>query len=127
MNYCFGATLKTYRERRGISQAKLATAAGLDHTFVSRLESEQRIPSRDTVTKLCEQLDLGEFDTWNLMASAGFTNGHTEPPPLEDEIEKLLMLVRGALRDDHSSVADKRTLIRSIKLMLDGITFKEIC
>lgn len=127
MNYCFGATLKTYRERRGISQSKLATAAGLDHTYVSRLESEQRIPSRDTVTKLCEQLDLGEFDTWNLMASAGFTNGHAEPPPANGEIENFIMLVRGALYDDRTPAADKHAVIRSVKLMLDGITFKEIC
>jgi transcriptional regulator with XRE-family HTH domain len=54
----FGKTLKHYREGRRVSQSKLAERAGLDHSYVSRLESGARTPTRDAVEQLSRALEL---------------------------------------------------------------------
>jgi transcriptional regulator with XRE-family HTH domain len=50
-------TLKQARERRGLTQAELADAAGVDQATVSRLEiGRVSNPSFDTVKKLARAL-----------------------------------------------------------------------
>lgn len=68
----FGATLKRYREARRVSQSKLAERAGFDHSYVSRLESGARTPTRDAVQQLAEALGLERLQQDELLASAGF-------------------------------------------------------
>lgn len=71
----FGATLKRYREARRVSQSKLAERAGFDHSYVSRLESGARTPTRDAVEQLARALDLEQVSRDELLASAGFLPG----------------------------------------------------
>lgn len=71
-NAPFGATLKRYRENRRVSQSKLAERAGFDHSYVSRLESGARTPTRDAVQQLAEALGLERLQQDELLASAGF-------------------------------------------------------
>lgn len=68
----FGKTLKHYREARRVSQSKLAERAGFDHSYVSRLESGARTPTRDAVEQLSRALELGRVQQDGLLASAGF-------------------------------------------------------
>lgn len=68
----FGATLKRYREARRVSQSKLAERAGFDHSYVSRLESGARTPTRDAVQQLADALGLERLQQDELLASAGF-------------------------------------------------------
>lgn len=68
----FGATLKRYREGLRVSQSKLAERAGFDHSYVSRLESGARTPTRDAVQQLAEALGLERLNQDELLASAGF-------------------------------------------------------
>lgn len=68
----FGLTLKRFREVRRVSQSKLAERAGFDHSYVSRLESGARTPTRDAVTQLGEALELDQINQDELLASAGF-------------------------------------------------------
>ena len=68
----FGVTLKRFREVRRVSQSKLAERAGFDHSYVSRLESGARTPTRDAVTQLAEALELDQVNQDELLASAGF-------------------------------------------------------
>lgn len=68
----FGAELRRYREQAGKSQAKTAQAAGFDHSYVSRLESGERVPSREAIDKLSAALGLSEVDKDRLLASGGF-------------------------------------------------------
>lgn len=52
-------TLKQARERRGLTQAELAEAAGVDQATVSRLEiGRVSNPSYDTVIKLAHVLQI---------------------------------------------------------------------
>jgi transcriptional regulator with XRE-family HTH domain len=68
----FGGQLKSLREKRGVSQSKLAERAEFDHSYVSRLESGARMPTRDAVERLGEALGLEQAQHDALLAAAGF-------------------------------------------------------
>ncbi len=68
----FGATLARYRSTSCISQSALGRAAGCSATMVSRMESGERWPARETVTTLADALRLDDDDRDRLFASAGF-------------------------------------------------------
>lgn len=74
----FACTLRQSRERKRLSQSRLAAAAGFDHSYVSRLESGSRTPTRDAVLKLSSALALDEIETDSLLASAGFMPARIE-------------------------------------------------
>ena len=68
----FGSTLKRLREVRRVSQSKLAERAGFDHSYVSRLESGARTPTREAVQQLSRALELDRSQQDGLLAAAGF-------------------------------------------------------
>jgi transcriptional regulator with XRE-family HTH domain len=74
----FGQTLYRYRvnpeaaRRRVLSQAQLAEMIGFDHSYVSRLESGGRQPSRHAVILLAEALELTGNDRAELFLSANY-------------------------------------------------------
>jgi len=75
----FGAELRAMREARRFSQAELARRAGVDHSFISRLESGSRKPSRKMVALLAEALELERALRQRLFVAAGYY------PPTETE------------------------------------------
>jgi transcriptional regulator with XRE-family HTH domain len=90
----FGQLLKALRERRGVSQSKLAERADFDHSYVSRLEGGARMPTRDAVDRLGQALGLGESERDALLASAGFlprdvTNLLSSEPVLGEVLDLL--------------------------------------
>ncbi|MCO5175563.1 MAG: helix-turn-helix domain-containing protein [Thermomicrobiales bacterium] len=74
----FAGLLRDMRDRRRLSQSRLAEAAGFDHSYVSRLESGNRMPTRDAVLKLGDAMALEESERDALLASAGFMPGRIE-------------------------------------------------
>ncbi len=64
--------MKGLREVRRVSQSKLAERAEFDHSYVSRLESGARMPTREAVERLAVALDLGQQEQDALLAAAGF-------------------------------------------------------
>lgn len=57
MKRSFGAILKDIRRSKNISQRDLATKAGVDFTYISKLENDRLPPpSAETITKLSEIL-----------------------------------------------------------------------
>ena len=74
----FAPYLREMRDRGRLSQSRLAEAAGFDHSYVSRLESGSRMPTRDAVLKLAGALKLDEHDRDGLLAAAGFMPGRIE-------------------------------------------------
>ena len=66
----FGKRVRELREKRGLSQEKLAQASGLTTGFVSTIESGKKTPSLTTILKLgyglkvhpCELLSAFTFD-----------------------------------------------------------------
>lgn len=68
----FGKLLMLYRQRAAISQSKLAERADFDHSYVSRLETCVRMPTRDAVDRLSDGLGLDDDDKARLLTAAGF-------------------------------------------------------
>ena len=68
----FGIRLKGLREARRVSQSKLAERADFDHSYVSRLESGARMPTREAVERLSRALGLSQGEQDALLAAAGF-------------------------------------------------------
>lgn len=54
----FGANLKRWRRRRGISQEELGSLASLHRTEIGFLESGARTPRLDTIAKLAGSLTI---------------------------------------------------------------------
>lgn len=102
----FALTLREMRDRRRLSQSRLAEAAGFDHSYVSRLESGSRMPTRDAVTKLAEAMQMEDADRDTLLASAGFMPGRIEnlfaSEPVLSEVLGLLQnrSIPAEVRDD---------------------------
>jgi transcriptional regulator with XRE-family HTH domain len=105
----FSELLKHYRELHGISQSKLGELAGLDHSYISKLESNHRNPDRSAVDKVARALNLSEVSTDKLLAGAGFlprnANNLLETPELR-YLSDLMMVMPEPLR------ADVRAMLR---------------
>lgn len=54
----FGKVLQDFRHKKGISQETLADQAGLDRTFISRLERGLTQPSLTSLLALSKALDV---------------------------------------------------------------------
>src|ERR1700694_6344420 len=68
----FGAGLRWWRERRGLSQLGLAAAAETTQRHLSFLESGRAGPSREMILRLAGVLDLPLRQQNALMLAAGF-------------------------------------------------------
>jgi transcriptional regulator with XRE-family HTH domain len=112
----FGVTLKQFREARCVSQSKLAERAGFDHSYVSRLESGARTPTRDAVQQLSQALELERVQQDELLASAGF---------LPREISSLLSgepeitEVLGLLQNNQVPEAYRDSMRQVLRLLAD--------
>jgi transcriptional regulator with XRE-family HTH domain len=112
----FGATLKQFREARRVSQSKLAERAGFDHSYVSRLESGARTPTRDAVQQLSVALELERVQQDELLASAGF---------LPREVSSLLSgepeitEVLGLLQNNHVPEAYRESMRQVLRLIAE--------
>lgn len=57
-NKAFGKVLREFRKAKNQSQEDLAFEATLDRTYISLLELGQRSPTLDTITSLCNALNI---------------------------------------------------------------------
>ena len=75
-NYDFDRELVKLREYRGLSQGQLAKAAEVNISYINRLESGERRPTREMVLKIGQGLNLREGDVRldRLLQSAGFAS-----------------------------------------------------
>ncbi|HEY0802673.1 MAG TPA: helix-turn-helix transcriptional regulator, partial [Steroidobacteraceae bacterium] len=73
-----GALLRTWRERRRLSQLELASAAEISPRHVSFLETGRSEPSRAMLLRLAERLDIPLRERNTLLLSAGFAPMYSE-------------------------------------------------
>ena len=103
----FGALLTQFRTARGWSQTKLAERAGIDGSYVSRLEAGGRAPTREAIERLTDALVLPVVDRERLLAVAGFRSEAWDDPLLSQLVE---ILADPTVPPEVA--ADVRTLIR---------------
>ncbi len=113
----FGALLREYRVRIGLSQNLLARRAGIDPAYVNRLERapvDGAVPRRRVVLELAGALDLGPVDRERLLVAAGLC---PEAIARLGGWEPSLGLVASVLADARLSAddrADFRELLRIV-------------
>jgi transcriptional regulator with XRE-family HTH domain len=112
----FGLALKRFREGRRVSQSKLAERAGFDHSYVSRLESGARTPTRDAVEQLAIALDLDHIHQDELLAAAGFLPKELSSL-LSDEPE--ITAVLGLLQNDAVPGAYRDSMRQVLRLLAE--------
>ena len=55
----FGQVLKISRRSKGITQRELASAVGVDYSYISKVENNRMPPpAADTIVKICEKLGI---------------------------------------------------------------------
>jgi transcriptional regulator with XRE-family HTH domain len=80
----FGSSLRAFRERAGWSQSALARKAGLDPSFVNRLESGQRGAERSVAEALIGALGLAPAEADRLLAAGGYLPASLAAVGVED-------------------------------------------
>lgn len=116
MTASFGTVLKQFRETRHVSQSKLAERAGFDHSYVSRLESGARTPTRDAVEQLSNALELALVQQDELLAAAGFLPREVSSLlASEPEITEVLSL----LQNSHVPVAYRDSMRQVLRLLAE--------
>jgi transcriptional regulator with XRE-family HTH domain len=116
----FGAALKGYREVGRISQSKLAERAGFDHSYVSRLESGARTPTREAVLQIAGALDLDPAGQDALLAAAGFLPREVSSLLAE---EPEITLVLGLLQDQAVPEAFRENIRQQLRLLAEQARF----
>ncbi|HEV2127364.1 MAG TPA: helix-turn-helix transcriptional regulator [Thermomicrobiales bacterium] len=120
----FGRVLKEFREQRRVSQSKLAKRAGFDHSYVSRLESGARTPTREAVEQLAGALELDGVQQDELLVSAGFLPREVSSLLAgEPEITEVLNLLQNAeVPEEYRSSMRQvlRVLADQARLVLKG-------
>jgi transcriptional regulator with XRE-family HTH domain len=67
-----GALLRTWRQRRRLSQLQLACDAEISTRHLSFIETGRAQPSRDMLLRLCEQLDVPMRERNVVLVAAGY-------------------------------------------------------
>ena len=68
----FATTLRYLRKKHGLSQQTVADGSGFDKSYISRLESDDRKPTRESVFLIAESMDLSANETDALLIAAEF-------------------------------------------------------
>lgn len=76
----FGALLRTWRQRRRLSQLHLALDAEVSQRHLSFVESGRAAPSREMVLRLAERLDVPLRGRNALLLAAGYAPLYAERP-----------------------------------------------
>ncbi len=60
-----GSIIQKLRKERGVSQLHLALAIGSSAAHMSKLETNQKIPSLQTIVKIAHALDIEPIEFFN--------------------------------------------------------------
>lgn len=121
-NQGFGVVLKRYRESQRVSQSKLAERAGFDHSYVSRLESSARMPTREAVEHLSNALGLARVEQDELLAAAGFLPREVSSLlSSEPEITEVL----GLLQNEDVPEAYRDNIRQVLRLLVEQVKFSQ--
>ncbi len=82
----FGATLKTWRNRRRLSQLDLGLSANVSSRHISFLETGRAQPSRGMVLRLCEELELPRAARNQLLFAAGLAPAYGSRSLADEEM-----------------------------------------
>ena len=86
----FAAALRYWRGKRGLSQLRLATDAGISQRHLSFLETGRAQPGRDLILKLGLVLDIPLRQRNAMLLAAGFAPAYRERSLLDPELAAVM-------------------------------------
>src|SRR5947209_5182801 len=123
-----GELLRSWRQRRNLSQLELALNADVSARHVSFLETGRARPSREMVIRLAEELDVPLRERNSLLLAAGYAPVYAERPLDAPEMSSVRQAIDRFLRahEPYPAVVVDRyhTLIAAndaLDLLLDGV------
>jgi transcriptional regulator with XRE-family HTH domain len=114
----FGGMLRSLRERAGLSQSALARLAGLDPSFINRLESGRRGVERPIADALVVALSLPAREADRLLAAGGFLPPSLAKAGLDDPT---LQLVVDFLTAEPVGPTERAAFHRAVANARDGL------
>ena len=108
-----GATIRTYRLQKGMSQGDIEKRTGLLRCYLSRVENGHTIPSLDTLAKIAHAMEvpLGHF------FGEQVNNGKRLPRLSEEEVRFLNQVRRYTINMNDS---DRKLVLAMVKKMAAG-------
>jgi transcriptional regulator with XRE-family HTH domain len=126
-----GGLLRTWRERRRLSQLELAGAADISARHVSFLETGRSVPSRAMLLRLAERLDIPLRERNALLLSAGYAPMYAErrldDPALRQARTAIELVIAGHSPYPALAVDRHWTMVSanaSVGLLMGGIAEK---
>lgn len=123
-----GELLRTWRQRRNLSQLELALGADVSSRHVSFLETGRAQPSREMVIRLAEELEIPLRERNSLLLAAGYAPVYEERPldaPEMDAIRQALDRFLRAHEPYPAVVVDRYhnliTANDALDLLLEGV------
>ncbi|MFB7785990.1 helix-turn-helix domain-containing protein [Streptomyces vinaceus] len=123
-----GALLRTWRERRGISQLELAGRADSSSRHISFIETGRSRPSKEMVLRLADHLDVPVRERNALLLAAGYAPHYAQTPlddpsmgTLREGLERLLTGYEPYPALIVDAVYDVVAANRGIAMLLDGL------
>ena len=109
-----GATIRTYRLQKGMSQGDIEKRTWLLRCYLSRVENGHTVPSLDTLAKIAHamELPLGQF-----FGDTGASNGKRLPRLSEEEVRFLNQVRRYTINLNDS---DRKLVLAMVKKMAAG-------
>lgn len=112
----FAELLKRLRIDAGLSQSSLAQKAGVDPSYINRIEKGQRQPpSQSIIRELATALELDSFNTGQLLLSAGYAASTPKEPQFD--FHPGLHLVNDFLGDEDVLPEHKDLIERDLDLI----------
>lgn len=107
-----GATIRTYRLQKGMSQGDIEKRTGLLRCYLSRVENGHTIPSLDTLAKIANAMELPIAQFFGEHQGNG---SHKKLPRLtEDEVRFLSQIRRYTINLNDS---DRKLVLTMVKKM----------
>src|SRR5262245_30390753 len=113
-----GATIRTYRLQKGMSQGDIEKRTGLLRCYLSRVENGHTIPSLDTLAKIANAMEvpLAQFFADARPDGTGAaTNGKPAVPQLSEDEVRFLAQIRKYSPSLNES--DRKLVIAMVKKM----------
>lgn len=109
----YGTAVRDVREEKGLDRKELAAAAGISYSYLSAIESGQKLPSGTVQTVLADALETPASD---LLARA---NGELHTDPLEEVVSNSMAAPMPVADIDSMSSAAARLAPQARRIELD--------
>lgn len=102
----FSNMLKALRKKHGVSQNLASERSGYDKSFISRLESDERKPTREAILRLSEATGMTPDETDALLLTANFMPVQAKSMLNNPELARLDDLIATAPADKQEWAKD---------------------